>query len=107
MAYANGDTYRGHWERDVPEGQGEMVYAGTGNTYTGGFRRGKRFGKGTMRFEVADEEMALCRICYEGEMDALFFDCGHVVACEECARVVEVCPVCRRDVKAVVRIWRT
>ena len=84
-----------------------MVYAGTGNTYTGGWRRGKRHGKGTMRYEVADEEMALCKICYEVEMDALLFDCGHVVACEECAKMVECCPVCRRDVKAVVRIWRT
>ena len=107
MAFANGDTYTGAWARDFPDGEGEMVYATTGNTYTGGWRRGKRHGRGVMRFEVADEEMALCRICYEEEMDALFFDCGHVVACEGCARAVECCPVCRREVKAVVRVWRT
>ncbi|KAK4692119.1 hypothetical protein P7C71_g5021, partial [Lecanoromycetidae sp. Uapishka_2] len=107
MRYANGDTYVGEWRANEPNGQGTMVYAKTGNKYTGGFKKRKRHGKGTMDFQVADEEMALCKICYEGEMDALFYDCGHVVACEECARQVDVCPVCRRAVRAVVRIWRT
>ena len=60
-----------------------------------------------MEYEIADEEENLCKICYEKEMDALLYDCGHVVACEECARCVEVCPFCRRNVRGVVRIWRT
>lgn len=107
MAYANGDTYTGEWKANEPNGQGQMVYAKTGNVYTGGFKKRKRHGKGHMVFEVADEEMYLCKICYEGEMDALFYDCGHVAACEECARQVDQCPVCRRNVRAVVRIWRT
>lgn len=105
MRYSNGDTYIGSWANDEPDGQGEMVYAKTGNVYTGGFKKRKRHGKGVMRFEVADEEMRLCQICYEEEMDALFFDCGHVAACEGCARQVEDCPVCRRRVKAVCKIW--
>ena len=107
MRYANGDTYNGEWRANEPNGQGTMVYAKTGNKYTGGFKKRKRHGKGHMQFEVADEEMALCKICYEGEMDALFYECGHVVACEECARQVDICPVCRRTVRAVVRIWPT
>ena len=107
MAYANGDTYTGDWKAGEPNGQGQMVYAKTGNVYTGGFKKRKRHGKGTMKFEVADEELQLCKICFEEEMDALFYDCGHVVACEECARQVENCPVCRKNVRAVVRIWRT
>lgn len=105
MRYSNGDTYTGAWADNEPEGQGEMTYAKTGNVYTGGFKKRKRHGKGVMRFEVADEEQRLCQICYEEEMDALFYDCGHVAACEACARQVEDCPVCRRKVKAVVRIW--
>ena len=107
MAFANGDTYTGAWADNEPNGQGKMVYAGTGNTYVGGFRKRKRHGKGTMHFEVADEELQLCRICYEMEMDALFYDCGHVAACVECARQVSACPVCRKGVRGVVRIWRT
>lgn len=107
MAYANGDTYTGQWQADEPNGQGKMVYAKTGNVYIGGFKKRKRHGKGTMQFEVADEEMAMCNICYEEEMDALFYDCGHVTACEHCAKQVDICPVCRKGVRAVVKIWRT
>ena len=107
MAYANGDTYTGEWKAGEPNGQGQMTYAKTGNVYIGGFKKRKRHGKGTMTFEVADEEMQLCKICFENEMDALFYDCGHVVACDECARQVDVCPICRKNVRAVVKIWRT
>ena len=107
MRFANGDTYTGSWANDDPNGHGEMVYAKTGNVYTGGFRKRKRHGKGVMKFEVADEEEHLCGICYEEEMDCCFYDCGHLAACEGCARQVDVCPVCRRGVKAVVRIWRS
>lgn len=107
MNYANGDTYSGNWDISKPDGVGTMVYAKTGNEYVGGWKNGRRHGKGIMRFEVADEEMQLCKICYEVEMDALFYRCGHVAACEECAKQVSQCPVCRRSVDAVVRIWKT
>ena len=107
MYYANGDTYTGEWANSLPEGQGTMVYNTTGNSYVGGWKAGRRHGKGVMNFEVADEEMQLCRICYEAEMNALFYRCGHVAACEQCARQVKECPVCRRAVDAVVRVWRT
>lgn len=102
MRYAGGDTYVGDWAADEPDGQGTMTYAKTGNVYTGGWRKRRRHGKGDMRFEVADEEMMLCGVCYERDMDAVFCFCGHVVACEECARRVEYCPVCREVVKRVV-----
>ena len=105
--YANGDNYTGDWADNLPNGQGEMVYGKTGNRYVGGWKNGKRHGKGTMQFEVADEDLEICRICYESEMNALFFRCGHVVACEECARQVKDCPVCRKPVDAVVKIWKT
>jgi hypothetical protein len=107
MTYQNGDVYEGAWLADQMHGEGKMIYAATGNTYIGGFKKGRRFGKGTMHYLVADEEMMSCQICYEGEQDALFYDCGHVCACVDCARQVDICPVCRRAVRAVVKIYRT
>ena len=107
MNYANGDTYTGEWDADEPDGQGKMIYAKTGNVYTGGFQKSKRHGEGTMKFKVSDEDMLLCRVCYESDMDAAFYDCGHMVACEECARQVDICPVCRKNVRAVLKIWKT
>lgn len=108
MEYANGDSYKGEWAADEPNGQGRMEYVKHGNVYTGEFKKGKRFGKGTMEFMHADEEEYFCRICWENEIDAIFLPCGHLSACEECARQMQNhdCPVCRKTVKQVVKIWK-
>ncbi|KAI9814044.1 MAG: Alsin [Pycnora praestabilis] len=107
MIYQNKDEYEGTFVNNQMEGEGKFVYHKTGNTYVGNFKAGRRHGKGTMHFVVADEEQALCQICYEGEQEALFYDCGHVCACMECARQLESCPVCRKNVIAVVKIFRS
>lgn len=108
MQYANGDHYEGDWKDDEPHGQGKMTYAKNKNVYIGGFKKRKRFGKGTMEFQVADEQEQFCHICWENEIDAIFLPCGHLSACEECARQMHNhdCPVCRKMVKQVVKIWK-
>ncbi|KAK6366976.1 hypothetical protein LTS17_010527 [Exophiala oligosperma] len=106
MTYQNGDTYEGDWEDDERHGQGTFVEQRTGNKYVGGFEYGKRWGMGTTYWQVADEQADLCQICYGQEVDALFFDCGHVCSCVECARQCDICPICRRSVKQVVKMFR-
>jgi hypothetical protein len=106
MYYANGDTYTGNWENDQPEGHGKMEYGKTGNTYVGGWQAGRKHGEGITKWKVSDEDLNLCRICFEAEMDAAFIRCGHMTACEECARQVKDCPVCRRPIDAVLKIWK-
>ncbi|KAL2220470.1 hypothetical protein M432DRAFT_320148 [Thermoascus aurantiacus ATCC 26904] len=107
MEYESGDTYDGDWFEDQRHGHGTFVERRTGNRYVGGYRHGKRHGRGVTYWEVADEEMDLCQICYGEDQDALFYDCGHVCACVGCARQVDVCPVCRKSVISVVRVYRT
>ncbi|EXJ64564.1 hypothetical protein A1O7_00900 [Cladophialophora yegresii CBS 114405] len=107
MTYCNGDTYEGEWHQDERHGQGTFVEARTGNKYVGGFENGKRWGMGTTYWQVADEQADLCQICYGSEIDALFFDCGHVCACVECAKQCELCPICRKTVKQVVKMFRS
>ena len=107
MTFQNRDTYTGDWKNDLMDGDGKFVFHKTGNVYTGGFRAGRRHGRGTMEYLVADEEQNLCQICYEGEMDSLFYDCGHVCACVDCAKQLENCPVCRKAIVSVVKIYRT
>ncbi|KIW72962.1 hypothetical protein, variant [Phialophora macrospora] len=107
MTYCNGDTYEGEWHEDERHGQGTFVEARTGNKYVGGFENGKRWGMGTTYWQVADEQADLCQICYGNEIDALFFDCGHVCACVECAKQCELCPICRKPVKQVVKMFRS
>ena len=106
LTYQNGDVYTGGFHADEKHGQGTFIQKRTGNKYVGGYQNDKRWGKGTMFYEVADEEGEMCQICYGEEMDALFYDCGHVCACVECARQVDVCPICRKSVKDVVRVFR-
>ena len=106
LTYQNGDVYTGSFYADEKHGQGTFIQKRTGNKYVGGYQHDKRWGKGTMYYEVADEEGEMCQICYGEEMDALFYDCGHVCACMECARQVDSCPICRKSVREVVRVYR-
>jgi len=107
MEYASGDTYTGDWVEDQRHGQGTFTERKTGNKYVGGYRNGKRHGKGISYWEVADEEMDLCQICYSEDQDALFYNCGHVCACVNCAKQVEICPMCRKKVVNVVKIYKS
>ena len=105
ITYQNGDTYEGEWHNDERHGQGVFVEKRTGNKYVGGFQNGKRWGKGITHWEVADEEADMCQICYGEDIDALFFDCGHVCACMSCAKQCECCPICRKSIRQVVRMF--
>ncbi|PGG98911.1 hypothetical protein GX51_06558 [Blastomyces parvus] len=107
LEYQSGDTYDGDWFEDQQNGQGTFIERRTGNKYVGGFRAGRRHGKGISYWEVAAEEMGLCQICYSEEQDALFYSCGHVCACVSCAKRVDKCPICRKKVANVVKIYHT
>ncbi|KAI8940888.1 hypothetical protein NX059_002148 [Plenodomus lindquistii] len=103
--FQNGDTYDGSWINDAQHGTGTFVEAATGNTYVGGWQANKKFGEGVTHWKNAQEAERLCRICWEEDATAAFYDCGHVVACLECAREVSVCPVCRKRVVTVLRLF--
>jgi len=51
----------------------------------------------------------LCAICFDAPRDCFFLPCGHCVACFACGtRVAELagtCPICRRNMKKVRRIF--
>jgi hypothetical protein len=103
--FENGDTYDGDWVADQQHGSGTFVEAATGNTYLGGWKNDKKFGEGVTHWKNAQEPERLCRICYEENADAAFYDCGHVVACLPCARQVQSCPVCRKRVLSAMKLY--
>ncbi|KAK5937109.1 hypothetical protein PMZ80_010650 [Knufia obscura] len=111
VTYQNGDTYDGEWLDDMKHGQGEFIEKRTGNRYVGGYENDKRWGKGVTYWEQADQQASLCQVCYFEEVDALFYRCGHVVACFACARQCASegggCPVCRKPVESVVKMYRS
>ena len=82
-----------------------LIEANTGNQYTGGWQFDRKFGEGITYWKAAQEAERLCRICWEEAADAVFYDCGHVVACLGCARRMETCPLCRKRVLSTVRCY--
>jgi hypothetical protein len=103
--FQNGDTYDGDWVDNQQHGSGTFVEAATGNTYVGGWKNDKKFGEGVTHWKNAQEEERLCRICWEDAADAAFYDCGHVVACLQCAKEVQSCPVCRKRVLCAMKLY--
>ncbi|CAG2118854.1 unnamed protein product [Medioppia subpectinata] len=55
------------------------------------------------RLEALQDSM-LCRVCFDSEV-CTAFNCGHVVCCETCAPLCDRCPLCRRLVSNVQKIY--
>ncbi|KAI4378752.1 hypothetical protein MLD38_016188 [Melastoma candidum] len=59
--------------------------------------------------ENGNNTRRLCGICFDAPRDCFFLPCGHCVACFDCGlSIVEAsgtCPVCRRNMKKVRRIF--
>lgn len=51
------------------------------------------------------ESPRLCKICFKNEMGVLFYPCGHVVACIDCATALKECAVCRQNIQTTVRAY--
>lgn len=105
MTYSTGDTYTGSWSHGLRSGHGEYLEAATGNKYIGNWKEDKKSGEGTTYWKQHASDERMCRVCWEAVADTAFYDCGHVVACMECAGQVENCPVCRKRVLARLRLY--
>ncbi|XP_039573437.1 E3 ubiquitin-protein ligase XIAP isoform X4 [Passer montanus] len=51
------------------------------------------------------QEEKLCKICMAKDVSVVFIPCGHLVACKECAQLLNECPVCRRDIMKIQEIF--
>ncbi|CDY07747.1 hypothetical protein BRARA_C01923 [Brassica rapa] len=59
--------------------------------------------------EASNSTRRLCAICFDAKRDCFFLPCGHCVSCYQCgtkiAEAAGSCPVCRRTMKKVKRIY--
>ena len=46
-----------------------------------------------------------CKICFDGVINKVFIPCGHMVACDHCARRCRTCPMCRQHVQRAMRVY--
>lgn len=55
-------------------------------------------------------EDATCTVCMDQMKEALFYPCGHIVACMECACMLkqrnDPCIICRETIEDVVRTYK-
>lgn len=54
---------------------------------------------------IPDEN--LCKICMEANIDSLLLDCGHMVTCTQCGKLLHDCPICRQIIVRVVRAFKS
>lgn len=52
-----------------------------------------------------EDDLRLCKVCMDREMNIVFLPCGHFVACVDCASVMDNCPVCRTKIKGNVKTY--
>ncbi|NXI33497.1 BIR7B protein, partial [Sterrhoptilus dennistouni] len=51
------------------------------------------------------QEERMCKVCMDKDVSVVFVPCGHLVACEECALNLRLCPICRAVIRGSVRAF--
>ncbi|NXM22215.1 BIR7B protein, partial [Ploceus nigricollis] len=51
------------------------------------------------------QEERMCKVCMDKDVSVVFVPCGHLVACEECALNLRLCPICRAVIQGSVRAF--
>ncbi|NXC49616.1 BIR7B protein, partial [Penelope pileata] len=51
------------------------------------------------------QEEKMCKVCMDRDVSVVFVPCGHLVACEECALNLSLCPICRAVIRGSVRTF--
>lgn len=46
-----------------------------------------------------------CIICYSRPNNCLYLDCRHNVTCLTCGKLLEQCPICRKEITDYVRLY--
>jgi hypothetical protein len=49
----------------------------------------------------------VCTICMERMRDTCIWPCRHIISCHECVSILEYCPMCRKSIEAVFKIFLT
>ena len=47
-----------------------------------------------------------CKVCVDAEIEIVFLPCTHMITCPSCAAILNKCPICRGEIKHIVKpIW--
>ncbi|XP_074652047.1 E3 ubiquitin-protein ligase XIAP-like [Tubulanus polymorphus] len=51
------------------------------------------------------DDSLLCKICMSERADVVFIPCGHLMSCQVCAKTLKNCPMCRRKISRVQKVF--
>lgn len=95
-ALIDGNTSSNADMEGAPNGDGAL--ADSGGRRAGGANAGEK--------EDSSPFPDLCVICLEERYNSVFSSCGHMCCCVGCASQLNQCPLCRRRVEHVIRVYR-
>lgn len=52
-----------------------------------------------------NNDVLLCKICYDQQLSMVFLPCGHSMCCPSCTTALSECPLCRKNIDATVRVY--
>ncbi|XP_048766151.2 baculoviral IAP repeat-containing protein 7-A-like [Ostrea edulis] len=47
----------------------------------------------------------ICKVCMDNTVSVIFLPCTHMVTCSQCFPAMKQCPICRSDIKAIVKAY--
>lgn len=61
--------------------------------------------------EPSSSKNGECTVCFDSEVDTVIYTCGHMCLCNTCGLKLKkqlnaCCPICRRVIKDVIKIYR-
>jgi hypothetical protein len=51
------------------------------------------------------KEKLYCKKCWKKEVNVVLLNCGHMVLCEDCAKLVHICPKCHNHILQRVKVF--
>jgi hypothetical protein len=48
-----------------------------------------------------------CKVCLDSQANCAFIECGHIVSCLNCAKLLTKCPICRETIKRTLRVYKS
>ncbi|CAK8693020.1 unnamed protein product [Clavelina lepadiformis] len=50
---------------------------------------------------------ALCKVCLDRNSECVFSPCHHLCCCLQCASALKFCPICRVELKKIIKVYRS
>ena len=68
-------------------------------------RKGMEISNDVFEHETPISTVNLCIACATDKRAVVFVPCGHYIACLPCGHGMAICPMCRSNITACIRIY--